>query len=82
MSDMSFKQAKELTEQFELAEVSLSQTIKKLDLATKNFEKSLVLQEKILRHKPQVDKKLEVMKIVVGVNIGFILGLVVAKFII
>jgi len=81
MSDMSFKQAKELTEQFELAEVSLSQTIKKLDLATKNFERGLAWQEKILRHKPQVDKKLEVMKIIVGVNIGFILGLIVAKFI-
>lgn len=81
MSDMSFKQAKELTEQFELAEVSLSQTIKKLDRATENFEKSLLAQEKILRHKPHVDKKLEWMKIIVGINIGFVLGLVAAKFI-
>jgi len=81
MSDMSFKQAKELTEQFELAEVTLNQTIKKLDRATENFDKSLVSQEKILRHIPKVDKKLELMKIIVGVNIGFILGLVVARFI-
>ena len=72
MSDMSFKQAKELTEQFELAELTLSQTIKKLDRATENFERSLTIQEKILRHIPKVDKKLEWMKITVGVNIGFI----------
>ena len=81
MSDMSFKQAKELTEQFELAEVTLNQTIKRLDRSTENFEKSLIQQEKILRHKPQVDKKLEWMKIIVGVNIGFVLGLIAAKFI-
>ncbi len=81
MSDMSFKQAKELTEQFELAELTLSQTIKKFDKATQSFEQSLVQQEKILKHQPEMDNKIVIMKVIVGVNIGFVLGLIVAKFI-
>ena len=81
MSDMSFKQAKELTEQFELAELTLSQTIKRFDRASENFDNSLSNQEKIMKYIPLVDKKLETMKIVVALNIGFIIGLVVAKYI-
>lgn len=80
-SDMSFKQAKDLTEQFELAQLSLSQTIKKLDKVTKNFDESVIRQEKILQYMPKFDKKLELMKIVVALNIGFVVGLLVAKFI-
>jgi len=82
MSDMSFKQAKELTEQFELAQLSLSQTIKKLDQVTKNFDESAARQEKIMQYMPELDKKLELMKIVIALNIGFVIGLLAAKFII
>ncbi len=81
MSDMSFKQAKELTEQFELAQLSLAQTIKKLDQVTQNFDESVERQEKVMQYMPKLDKKLEVMKIVIALNIGFVLGLLVAKFI-
>ena len=80
MSDMSFKQAKELTEQLELAEVTLGQTLKKIEYASKNFDKSLEKQENILHYMPVFDRKLNMMKIVVAVNIGFILGLVVSKY--
>jgi len=80
MSDMSFKQAKELTEQFELAELTLSQTLKRVDRATENFDRSLNQQEKILKLIPQIDKKLELMKIVVALNIGFLVGLLVSKY--
>lgn len=80
MSDMSFKQAKELTEQFELAELTLSQTLKRVDRATENFDRSLSQQEKILKLIPQIDKKLELMKIVVALNIGFLVGLLVSKY--
>lgn len=81
MSDMSFKQAKELTEQFELAQLSLSQTLKKIDKATKDFDESVKQQEKIMQYMPRLDKKLEVMKIVIALNIGFVIGLLAAKFI-
>ncbi len=82
MSDMSFKQAKELTEQFEMAEITLTQTLKRVDRATENFDKTLIHQEKILRAIPQMDKKLEFMKIIVALNIGFIVGLLVSKYLI
>ncbi len=82
MSDMSFKQAKELTERFELAELTLTQTLKRVDRATENFERTLIDQEKIIRTIPQTDKKLEFMKIIVALNIGFIIGLLVSKYLI
>lgn len=79
---MSFKQAKELTERFELAEITLTQTLKRVDRATENFDQSLLAQEKIMRTLPKKDKKLELMKLVVALNIGFIIGLLVSKYII
>ncbi|MGB3751710.1 MAG: hypothetical protein WA945_09085 [Arcobacteraceae bacterium] len=81
MSDMSFKQAKELAEQLELSEITLKQMLVKIDTASENFEKSLEKQESIVNYLPKSDKKLTYMKILIGVNIGFILGLIVAKYI-
>ena len=81
MSDMSFKQAKDLTEQFELAQLGLAQTIKTLDKVTKNFDESVSRKETIIQHMPQIDKKLELMKVIVALNTGFVIGLLVAKFI-
>lgn len=81
MSDMSFKQAKDLAEQLELSEITLKQMLKKIDTAAENFDNSLKKQELILNYVPNSDKKLTFMKILVGLNIGFILGLIVAKYI-
>jgi len=81
MSDMSFKQAKELAEQLELSEITLKQMLKKIDIASENFDNSLAKQESILNYVPNSDKKLTYMKILVGLNVGFILGLIVAKYI-
>ena len=81
MSDMSFKQAKELAEQLELSEITLKQMLKKIDIASQNFDNSLAKQELILNYVPTTDKKLMFMKILVGLNVGFILGLIVAKYI-
>ena len=81
MSDMSFKQAKELAEQLELSEVTLKEMLNKIDIASKNFDNSLKKQENVLHYIPNNDKKLTYMKILIGVNIGFILGLVMAKYI-
>lgn len=81
MSDMSFKQAKELANQLELSEITLQQVLKKIDIASKNFDNSLAKQENILNYVPNSDKKLTYMKIVVALNIGFLFGLIVAKYI-
>lgn len=80
MADMSFKQAKQLAEQLELTEVTLKRTLSKMDNATQNFDKALQKQEKILHVVPQTDKKLNNMKLIVALNIGFILGLLVSKY--
>jgi tetrahydromethanopterin S-methyltransferase subunit B len=81
MSDMSFKQAKELAERLELSEITLKQVLEKIDVASKNFDNSLEKQENILNYVPRTDKKLTFMKILVGVNVGFIVGLIVAQYI-
>ncbi|MEA3290357.1 MAG: hypothetical protein U9Q04_09295 [Campylobacterota bacterium] len=78
---MSFKQAKELTERFELAELSLNETLKKLDKASGDFDDSLNKQKEILYHIPKTDKKLNMMQIIVALNVGFITGLLVSKYI-
>ena len=80
MSDMSFKQARDLTEQLELAELTLKQTLKKIDMASKNFNESLTKQEKVLRFMPENNEKLNIMKILVALNIGFIIGLIASKY--
>ena len=81
MSDMSFKQAKLLTERLEFAEITLSQTLKSIETASKNFENSLIKQENILHYVPIADKRLGIMKVIVAVNIGFVVGLIVSKYI-
>ena len=80
MSDMSFKQAKELVERMEFSEIALRKAIKNLDKSSNNFEETLKQQEEVLTILPKSDKKLSLMKLIVGINIGFILGLVVGKY--
>ena len=82
MSEMSFKQAKELAERLELSEVTLKQTLSDIQKATGNFEISLKKQKKILEHIPASDNRLTTMKIIVALNVGFIIGLLVSKYII
>jgi uncharacterized membrane protein len=82
MSDMSLKQAKEIAERLELAELSLNTVLTNVEKQTKVFDETLEKQKEILHSIPQMDNKLNNMKILVGVNIGFVLGLLVAKFII
>jgi len=81
MSDMSLKQAKDISERLELAELTLKETLNHIDSASKNFEHSLKKQKKILHYVPQYDSKLTMMKMFVALNIGFIIGLLTAKYI-
>ena len=80
MADMSFKQVKELVERLELTELTLKDTLTKIDKSSRNFSSSLRDQEDILRLVPKTDKKLNNMKIVVSLNIGLIIGLIVGKY--
>jgi len=80
MSDMSLKQAKEIAERLELAEISLKTVLADVDKSTKIFEESLSKQKQVLASIPKMDNKLNTMKVLVGINIGFIIGLVVAKY--
>jgi len=82
MSDMSFNQAKELAERLELTEITLKQTLKNINGANKVLDVTLVKQENIIKRIPSMDKQLNIMKIIVATNIGFVLGLLVAKYII
>tara|TARA_B100001063_G_scaffold86257_1_gene80217 strand:- start:16 stop:285 length:270 start_codon:yes stop_codon:yes gene_type:complete len=88
MSDMSFKQAKELVERMEFSELSLRKATKNLEKSSKAFEESnlyfnetLKKQEDVLTMVPKADKKISFLYLALAVNIGFILGLLVGKFI-
>ena len=80
MSDMSFKQAKELVERMEFSEIALKKALENLEKSSQNFETTLKHQEDILNKLPYADKKLSYMYIAVAVNIGLIIGLILGKY--
>ena len=79
---MSFKQAKELVEKIELTELTLNKTAQDIENSAAKFNKALQMQEKLIEYFPKVDLKLNVMRLLVALNIGFIFGLIVGKYII
>ena len=81
MSDMSFKQAKELVEKIELTELTLNKTAQDIQDSSKGFNEALKYQERILTLLPKANMKLNTMRILVGMNIGFVLGILVGKYI-
>ncbi len=80
MSDMSFKQAKELVERMEFSEIALKKVVNNVEKSTKNFEETLRHQEDLIYKIPEANKKVSYMAIAVAVNIGFILGLLIGKY--
>lgn len=80
MSDMSFKQAKELVERMEFSEISLKQAADNLEKSSQNFETTLQHQEDIINRLPYADKKLSLMSIAVAANIGLIIGILIGKY--
>ncbi len=78
---MSFKQAKDLVEKIELTEVTLQKTVKDIEESSRTFNEALRQQKIILDIVPSINFKLGFMKILVGTNLGFLLGLVVGKYI-
>ena len=82
MSEMSFKQAKELVERMEFSEIALKKTLTSIESATNNFEKTLNEQENILNKLPNANKKLATMQLAVALNIGLIIGILIGKYLI
>ena len=80
MSEMSFKQAKELVEKMEFSEIALRRAVDSLEKSSQNFDITLKHQEDILNKLPYADKKLSYMYIAVATNIGLILGLIIGKY--
>ncbi len=78
---MSFKQAKDLVEKIELTEVSLQKTVKDIEESSKSFTEALRQQKLILEIVPSMNSKLGIMKLLVATNFGFLLGLIVGKYI-
>ena len=84
---MSFKQAKEIVERLEFSEIALRKSFtdiksstKHLNESNKALEKSLEKQKHVLTLLPTIDRKMSILKAVIMVNIGFIAGLFVGKF--
>ncbi len=80
MSDMSFKQAKELVERMEFSEIALKKAVLNLEKSAQNFETTLKHQEDVLNKLPYADKKLSYMSLAVAVNVGLIIGLLIGKY--
>lgn len=80
MSDMSFKQAKDLVQRLEFTEITLKDTLKNIEKSSTNFKDSLKQQNDILQLIPQNYQKLNNMKIIVALNIGVIVGLLIGKY--
>ncbi len=80
MSDMSFKQAKELVEKMEFSEIALRRAADDFAKSSQNFEITLKHQEDIINKLPYADKKLSYMYIAVAVNVGLIVGLLIGKY--
>ncbi|MGI6723714.1 MAG: hypothetical protein GX118_01475 [Arcobacter butzleri] len=77
---MSFKQAKEIVERLELAELGVKQNLDNLQKINEDLQKTFSYQEKIVELIPKTNQQLTTLKLIVAVNFGFILGLLMGKF--
>jgi len=80
MSDMTFKEAKEIVQRLELSELSLRNSFDNIDYARRALDDSLIEQKKILTLIPKKDKKISILYLIIALNIGFIAGLLVGKY--
>jgi len=80
MSDMSFKQAKELIQRLELSELTLKATLDKMDISSENFNKLVNIQTELKQITVNQSNKIINLKIFIALNIGFIMGLLMTKY--
>jgi len=77
MSDMSFKQAKEIAERLELSEMTLKSTLINIEKVTSNL---LNKYKKLQLESITKDSKISNLKILIGLNVGFIIGLLISNY--
>ncbi len=80
MNEMSFKQAKDVIEQLELSEISLHKSFENISKASKALENTLEKQKNIFELLPQKEKGITFLKLLIMLNIGFILGIFAGKY--
>lgn len=78
---MSFKQAKELVEKIELTELSLKKTVDDIEASSKSFNEALRQQRIIMDLIPRANFKMGLLKLLIAVQIGFIVGIFVGIYI-
>ncbi|MEA1914516.1 MAG: tetratricopeptide repeat protein [Campylobacterota bacterium] len=79
---MSFKQAKELVDKIELTELTLKHTMEDIHKSSQDFNSALQYQERILQLLPKAQKKINFLSVMIALNIGFIVGIVIGKYIV
>ena len=72
----------------EFSEIALKKAVSSLEKSSKtfnkssdNFDKTLLKQEDIMRKIPDTNRKFSYLLLAVAINIGFILGLIIGKFV-
>lgn len=80
MSDFSFKQAKELVEGLELAELSIKKAVGDLDKSAKTLEEALQKQNFVLALLPKQSTKILILKLVIAFNVGLVAGIIFTKY--
>ncbi len=80
MSDMSFKEAKDIVQRLELAELSLRNSFDNIDYARRSLDDSIIEQKKVLKQLPEKENKIKYLYLVIMLNVGFIAGLFVGKY--
>lgn len=80
MSDFSFKQAKELVDGIELAELSIKKAVIDLEKSSQKLDESLKKQNFVLALLPKQNTKILILELVIALNLGFVFGIIFAKY--
>ena len=80
MSDMTFKQAKDVVDRLELCDLSLRNSFDNIDFARRSLDDSIIAQKKVLKQLPEKESKIKYLYLIIMLNIGFIIGLFVGKY--
>jgi hypothetical protein len=80
MSDFSFKQAKELVDGIELAELSIKKAVIDLEKSSQKLDESLKKQNFVLALLPKQNIKILILELVIALNLGFVFGIIFAKY--
>jgi len=80
MSDMTFKQAKDVVDRLELCDLSLRNSFDNIDFARRSLDDSIIAQKKVLKQLPEKESKIKYLYLIIMLNVGFILGLFVGKY--